>query len=521
MTYPAPSGETSSLWYDTVEVPSYPPLARDATVDVCVVGAGIAGLSAAYMLAKAGKKVMVIDDGPIGGGESGRTTAHLTYVMDDRFYVLEHIHGNDGLRRIVESHATAVSMIESIVRAEQIDCDFRRVDGFLFLGEGDKLSILEEELAAAHRAGISDVSLMPSMPGVARDVGPCLRFPNQGQFHILKYLTGVAAAIVKAGGSICCGTKAESVEGGDPCTVKTKPKHTITANAVCVCTNGSISDMTKTHLKQAPYRTFVIAAVVPAGSAPALFWDTGSPYHYIRTQPLSTPLGDARAGGVFDALIVGGEDHKTGHADDAVERWARLETWMRERWPEAREVINRWSGQVLEPNDYIAFIGRNPDGAQNVYMASGDSGQGMTHGTIAGMLLSDLVLGRSNPWETLYDPKRVSLRARPVAEFLHENADVALQWVRGFLGGSEKPSDAEIPRDSGAVMRHGKHLVATYRDRDGKLHERSALCTHLKCPVAWNSAERSWDCPCHGSRFDPYGKVLNGPAVTDLEKVPE
>jgi glycine/D-amino acid oxidase-like deaminating enzyme/nitrite reductase/ring-hydroxylating ferredoxin subunit len=518
MTHAAPSGETSSLWYDTFEVPTYPALTRDATVDVCVVGAGIAGLSTAYLLAKAGKKVMVIDDGPVGGGESGRTTAHLTDAMDDRIYVLEHVHGEDGARQIVQSHRAAIDRIESIVRAESIDCDFRRVDGFLFLGEGDKPSVLQEELAAAHRAGLAGVSLVPRVPGFERDLGPCLRFPNQAQFHILKYLSAVAGAIVKAGGRICCDTKAESVEGGETCTVKTASKHTIKADAVCVCTNGSITDMVQTHMKQAPYRTFVIAAVVPAGSTPALYWDTGYPYHYIRTQPLSTPNADVRAGAPYDALIVGGEDHKTGHADDAMARWAELELWMRARWPQAREVISRWSGQVLEPNDYVAFIGRNPDGAKNVYMASGDSGQGMTHGTIAGILLTDLVLGRPNAWESLYDPKRVSLRARPIADFVRENADVALQYVKGFVAPSQAASMQAIPRDSGAVMRRGTQHIAVYHDADGAFHERSAACTHLKCIVAWNSAERSWDCPCHGSRFDPYGKVLNGPAVSELEK---
>jgi Rieske Fe-S protein len=192
---------------------------------------------------------------------------------------------------------------------------------------------------------------------------------------------------------------------------------------------------------------------------------------------------------------------------------------MRERWPQAREVIYRWSGQVLEPNDYIAFIGRNPDGAENVYMASGDSGQGMTHGTIAGMLLSDLILGRQNEWESLYDPRRVSLRAKPMEEFAKENADVALQLIKEYVTPGDVPSEAEIPRGEGRVVRHGLHKVAAYCDESGAVHIHSAVCTHLKCIVQWNSAEKSWDCPCHGSRFDPYGKVLNGPAITDLEPV--
>ena len=192
---------------------------------------------------------------------------------------------------------------------------------------------------------------------------------------------------------------------------------------------------------------------------------------------------------------------------------------MRERFPQAREVVYRWSGQVLEPNDYIAFIGRNPDGAENVYMASGDSGQGMTHGTIAGMLLSDLVLEQPNPWTSLYDPSRVSLRARPIEEFAKENADVALRYAKDYVTLGDVASEAEIPRGEGRILRLGLKKVAAYRDANGDVHMRSAACTHLKCIVQWNSAERTWDCPCHGSRFDPYGAVVNGPAISDLAEL--
>lgn len=520
MTSSVPGGDTSSIWYNTFDVPTYPTLGRDARTDVCIVGAGIAGLSTAYMLAKSGRKVIVIDDGPIGGGETGRTTAHLTNAFDDRIYVLEHVHGPDGARMVVESHTAAIDRIESIVRDEKIDCDFERVDGYLFLRAGDSEAVLDEELAAAHRAGLTGVEKLARVPNVAADLGPCLRFPNQAQFHILKYLAGVADAIVRAGGRIYCDTKSESIEGGETCTVKTSSGRTISASAVCVCTNGSITDMKTTHSKQAPYRTFVIAAIVPRALAtPSLWWDTGLPYHYIRLQRLDGWPGALEAAEQYDALIVGGEDHKTAHADDAPDRWAKLEGWMRERWPQTREVVARWSGQVLEPNDFLAFIGRNPDGAENIYMASGDSGQGMTHGTIAGMLLTDLVTGQSNEWESLYDPKRVTLRAEPIKAFVRENADVALRYVKDHVSPGEVRSAGDVAPGSGALIRRGTQKIAVYCDDDGGIHECSAVCTHLKCIVEWNSAERSWDCPCHGSRFDAYGKVLNGPAVADLEKI--
>jgi glycine/D-amino acid oxidase-like deaminating enzyme/nitrite reductase/ring-hydroxylating ferredoxin subunit len=515
-----PGGDTTSIWMGTFDVPSFPSLGASARCDVCVIGAGIAGLSVAYFLSKAGKKVIVVDDGPIGGGESGRTTAHLTNAMDDRIYVLEHVHGAEGARQIVESHGAAVDAIERIVRDESIDCDFQRVDGYLFLGDGDSERVLDEELAAAHRVGLASVTKLPRVPNVDYNLGPCLRFPDQAQFHILKYLAGLTRAIVMRGGRVYCDTHVSGVEGGSPCKVKTSAKHSITADAVCVCTNASITDMFKTHMKQAPYRTFVVAAVVPRGSVPAgLYWDTPDPYHYVRLQRLETPVPGALAGDTsYDALIVGGEDHKTAHEDDADERWLRLERWMRERWPQAREIIYKWSGQILEPNDYAAFIGRNPDGAENVYMASGDSGQGMTHGTIAGMLLSDLVLGRPNDWTTVYDPKRVSLRARPSEEFTKENADVAIQYVKDRVSPGDVHSENDIPRGEGRLIRRGLNKLAAYCDDRGTLHVRSALCTHLKCVVQWNTAEKTWDCPCHGSRFDPYGKVVNGPAVSDLEK---
>jgi Rieske Fe-S protein len=237
----------------------------------------------------------------------------------------------------------------------------------------------------------------------------------------------------------------------------------------------------------------------------ALYWDTGDPYHYVRLLPGI----DAD----HDLLIVGGEDHKTGQADDAAERHGRLEAWSRARFPSMREVTHQWGGQVMEPHDGLAFIGRNPLDRDNVYVVTGDSGNGMTHGTIAGMLLTDLILGRDNPWQSLYDPGRVSLRA--TAEFTREAVNMAAQYADWVTPG-DVPDVDQIAKDSGAVVRRGALKVAVYRDSTGALHERSAVCPHLGCIVAWNPAEKTWDCPCHGSRFDKFGEVFNGPANVDL-----
>jgi glycine/D-amino acid oxidase-like deaminating enzyme/nitrite reductase/ring-hydroxylating ferredoxin subunit len=412
----------------------------------------------------------------------------------------------------------AVNRIEQIVKLEQIDCDFERLDGYLFASVFDKQETLEREYEAARRAGISDVALVERAPLPNFDTGRALRFPNQGQFHPVKYLAGLARAIERFGGRIFCGSHVSAVEGGSPARVRIKDGPTVTAAAVCVCTNASISDYVITHAKQAPYRTYVVSFRIPRGSLPpALWWDTPDPYHYVRLARLDGDRGPTKGEVLEDALVVGGEDHKTGQAHDMDERWRCLEEWTRERFPNVGDVLYRWSGQVVEPFDYLSHIGRNPDGAEKVFMASGDSGHGMTHGTIAGILLTDLVQGRENPWEKLYDPKRAHVQRSSAFEFLKENLNVAAQYLDYVTPG--QASADEIPRGEGRVVRRGLHKIACYRDESGTLHERSAVCTHLRCIVDWNPAEKSWDCPCHGSRFDPLGKVLNGPAIEPLPPV--
>ena len=507
------SGRTTSVWMATAEEPGASgPLAADTRADVCVVGAGIAGLTTAYLLAKEGRDVIVIDDGPVAGGETGRTTAHLTCALDDRYYELERLHGERGARLAAESHAAAVDLIERIVTDEGIDCDFERVDGYLFVAPGRSTEELGWELRAAHRAGLEEVEYVERLPYDAYDFGAALRFPRQAQFHILKYMTGLAAAFRRAGGRLHTRTHAETIEGGSQAHVTTSEGLKVAAGSIVVATNTPVNDRFAIHTKQAPYRTYVVGARVPEGSVPRyLWWDTEDPYHYVRLQRLEGDEGSPST----DVLIVGGEDHKTGQADDDFEeRFRRLEEWTRERFPSVESFDYRWSGQVMEPVDGMAFIGRNPLDSDNVFIATGDSGNGMTHGTIAGRLLSDLILGRENAWAALYDPSRKSLRAG--GEFAKENLNVAAQYADYLTGGDVGSAD-EVAPGSGAVLRRGLSKVAAYRDEAGALHERSAVCTHLGCIVDWNDAEKSWDCPCHGSRFDPRdGHVLNGPAITGL-----
>ena len=488
-----------SVWAATAALPEFAPLQENVHVDVCIIGAGIAGLTTAYLLARSGRLVAVLDDGPVAGGMTQMTTAHITNMLDDRYFELEKLHGREGARLAADSHTAAIDRIETIVKQENIDCDFTRLDGYLFLAEGDKRETLERELEAAHRAGLRAVQMLERAPFRSFDTGPCLRFPNQAQFHPVKYLASLAQAIKHEGGRIFTGSHADRVEGGVPGVVHVG-KHVVTGDAIVVATNVPSNDRVAIHTKQAPYMTYVIGARVPRGAVPrVLSWDTGDPYHYIR-------LYD-------DLLIVGGEDHKSGQATDTAERHSRLEAWARARFPMMGPVELAWGGQIMETQDYLAFIGRNPMDHENIYVVTGDSGMGITHGTIAGMLLSDLILGRTNPWEALYDPSRVTLRA--AADFARENSNVALQYTDWLTAGDVKSAD-EIAPGNGAILRRGLEKIAAYRDEEGRLHERLAGCPHLGCVVHWNRSESTWDCPCHGSRFDPYGKVINGPANKDL-----
>jgi glycine/D-amino acid oxidase-like deaminating enzyme/nitrite reductase/ring-hydroxylating ferredoxin subunit len=496
-------GSTRSPWM-WFPVPDSAPLEGDARCDVCVVGAGIAGMTTAYLLAKKGKSVIVVDDGPVGGGMTSRTTAHLMTAIDDRYYEIERLHGAEGARLAAQSHAAAIEAIEAISAHENIECELARLDGYLFLPPGGDPDELLREYEAALRAGIEGLHWVDRAPLDGFDTGQCLCFPRQGQFHPLKYVSGLARAIQGLGGRIHRG-HVQEVTGGEPPAVRLAGGERIDCAAVVVATNVPISDKLAIHTKQAPYLTYVVAARVPRGSVEkALFWDTLDPYHYVR---LKDPEGEV--------LIVGGEDHKTGQADDSETRFARLELWMRERFPMAREVVHRWTGQVMETIDDLAFIGRDP-GDANVYVATGDSGMGMTHGTIAGIVITDLIHGVEVPWAELYDPSRRNVKA--ARTYARENANVAWQYM-DWLKPGEVDSVEQIAPGRGAVVRRGIHKIAAYRDRQGALHERSAKCTHLGCIVRWNHADNTWDCPCHGSRFDSLGHVVSGPAVTDLEPV--
>ena len=499
-----PTTRTGSLWTATTDLPVFPQLHADLRVDVCIVGAGIAGLSIAYLLTRAGKTVAVLDDGPLAHGMTSMTTAHLTCVLDERYFELERMHGEEGARLAAESHLTAINRIETIVASEKIDCDFERLNGYLFLSPDDDEETLVRELAAAQRAGI-DAALVSRAPSPSLETGKCLLYPNQAQFHPLKYLAGLARAIERDGGHVFTMTHAEHIEGGKPAQVMTSG-HVITADSIVVSTHAPVNDLVAIHTKQTAFMSYVIGARVPRGAVMrALYWDTGYPYHYVRLQDIN----DHEA----EILIVGGEDHRTGQADDTTVHHERLERWARDRFQFIRDIAYAWSGQIMQSVDGLAFVGRNPMDKGNVYVVTGDSGTGMTYATIAAILITDLIEGRENPWETLYDPSRKTLRTAPA--YAKEAVRTAAQYADWVMPGDVRSAE-DVPPDGGAVIKEGLSPVAVYREPDGTLHRLSAVCVHLGCIVRWNATERSWDCPCHGSRYDRFGVVMNGPANSNL-----
>ncbi len=481
-------------------------LDRDITADVCVIGAGITGLLVALELSERGRSVVVLEREGVGAGETAASTAHLTTLLDTRYFALAAMHGAEAARLVATSHMRGIAHLERVANAYGIECDFRRVSGFLCADESQR-DLLAREHAAVTDAGIS-CELVRRSP-ISLGSGPALHVPHQAELDPLSLLNGVVRALEREDVPIYAPAIVQSfdaVSATDQVGVTTSDGHTVHAKHVVVATNSPINDIVAMHTKQAPYRTYVLAFALPE-LVPALFWDLDEPYHYVRT---GTDVATGRP-----VLIVGGEDHKVGQGPDGDQSFERLEAWLRERVPAAGEVLASWSGQVLETSDGLGFIGRNP-GQERVFIATGFSGNGMSYAGLAAELIPDLIAGVESRYSELYDPARKPTSLSALGRFVRENLNVAAQYT-DWIGPGDAARVEDIPRGEGAVLRRGLARLAVYVDPNGFAHELSASCPHLGGVVAWNASEKSWDCPCHGSRFDCYGKVLTGPAVSDLE----
>lgn len=509
------SGDNVSFWIDTTSFLAFEKPIADQQTDVLIIGGGIAGLTTAYKLLKAGKKVTLVEDGFIGSGETGRTTAHLTSALDDRYYYLEDTFGAEAAKLAAESHTAAIDEIEKNVTELNIDCSFKRVNGYLFLHPTDKEENLRKEFDATQNAGLN-TGLLKATPSITNgDNTACLAFYNQAQFHVLHYIKGLAEAVVALGGRIFTEARAEHITKKGAIV----NGFSFSARSIVVATNSPVNDTLTMHTKQHAYRTYVIAGKIPKGKLPySLWWDTGDadsqwvaePYHYVRLENFDDH---------YDLLIAGGEDHKTGQADEEgiseADRYNKLESWTRNYFPMLEDITYRWSGQVMEPVDGLGFLGKNP-GDDTIYIITGDSGNGMTHATIGAMIICDSILGIKNKWEDLYSPSRITLKAS--IDFVKEAGNMASQYL-DWVTASDLKNTADLPAGEGGIISSGLKKIAVYRDYDNTLTAFSAVCPHLGCIVNWNNDEKSFDCPCHGSRFSCEGTVINGPSKTDLPKI--
>jgi glycine/D-amino acid oxidase-like deaminating enzyme/nitrite reductase/ring-hydroxylating ferredoxin subunit len=493
-------GKRHSLWEDTARESGYPRLAGDLSVDVAVIGAGITGLTAATLLKQAGRSVAIIEAGRTGGGVTGRTTAHITEIVDGRYHTLIHNFGERDARTVAESSRFAIEHIADWVNQMQIDCDFRRVDGYLYTEKDSDVHEIEREIEAAQKLGIR-CELTRDVP-LPLTTKAALKVENQAQFHPLKYLYALAAAFPSGNSSLFEETHVESYEDGTPCKVHTN-RGVITAKEVILATHVPVGLDVSLQTRVAPYRSYVMAFTLREGQQPqGLFWDTEDPYNYIRSYE--------------NLVIVGGRDHKTGQEADAESRFRELEDYARQRFS-VGDILYRWSAQVYEPVDNLPYIGLNP-GKEHIYIATGYAGNGMTYGTIAGRLLADQILGRESDWSAVYDPTRVKPLAS-AGEFVKENVNVGKRFVLDRINGADEEKISDVPLGEGGIVEIEGHKIAVYRAENGAVHLLEPECTHMGCIVHWNNAEKTWDCPCHGGRYTATGEVVEGPPPTDLKPV--
>ncbi|HKP31860.1 MAG TPA: FAD-dependent oxidoreductase [Chitinophagaceae bacterium] len=498
-------GALTSLWQSNM--PAYPspatPIPQEI-VDILIVGGGITGITTALLLQKAGKKCIVAEANTLCFGTTGGTTAHLNTVLDHPYNEIKSKFGEKAAQTVAEAAKEALDLIRKNVAEYKIDCEFEEQDGYMFSQDEKQTKELISILEATNNAGIT-MQYIDSIP-VPIEFEKAVMFPGQAKFHPAKYVYGLAKAFEQAGGIILQGCRVTKVEENDNIEAltrygKIRAKEMIWATHIPPGVN-------LLHFRCAPYRSYAMAVKLQDENYPeGLAYDMYDPYHYYRTQVVD---GEKY-------LIAGGEDHKTAHEENTNMCFDKLESYLKKHF-KISEVSYRWSSQYFEPTDGLAYIGHLPGHPEKVYVATGFGGNGMTFGTISAITLSDMIAKGSSKYQELFDPNRI----KPVAgfeAFVKEAADVVGHMIKSPFAGAKIKELSELAHGEARVVKYEGHRIALYKDDKGKVFAVNPTCPHAKCSVAWNMAEKSWDCPCHGSRFAADGKMLSGPSMSDLQHV--
>src|SRR5689334_19342992 len=498
-------GSLTSLWQN--EIPVYQPQNDPDTrviYDVAIIGGGITGVSAAFQLQAAGKKCILIEANNLCFGTTGGTTAHLNSLLDTPYTRIIKNFGKDDAQLVAKATTEAIELIKTSIAQNQIDCEFEEASAYLFSQSGEQTEELDEIYEACGEVGL-DVSYNLSLP-VNIGFEKTIEVRGQGKFHPVKYVYGLASAFEKAGGVILQKTRVTGIEDIEGITVETDNGSFRAANLIYA--THIPPGVNLLHMRCEAWRSYAMSFTTRDRKyTQDLVYDMYDPYHYIRSQNIN--------GREF--MIVGGEDHKTGENENAEASFLRLESYVRKHF-NVDEILFKWSSQYFESVDGLPYIGHLPGHPGNIFVATGYGGNGMTYSSVAAIVLKKMILEEDSPFIKLFDPNRV----KPIAgfaSFLKQNVDAFKKFVGKWFDRERLEEFADLAPGEARVVNYQGEKLALYKDERGKLHALCPTCTHMKCLVSWNNAEQSWDCPCHGSRFSPEGKVLTGPADHDLEKV--
>lgn len=492
-----------SLWVGTSPETNWPMLSQDIDVDVAVIGAGITGLSVAAMLKQRGVNVAVIEAGRIASGATGYTTAKVTSLHGIMYADLVESAGKEQAQQYADANEAAISKVANMVDTYNIDCDFHRADAFSYTIDPNQVENIRAEVDAAQSLGLpASFAESTELPFAIKGA---VRFANQARFHPRKYCLGLAEAIDGDGSYIFEMTRAIDVSGDDTCEVQTTGG-TVRATHVVMATQKPFLDKGGYFAKTHPARSYAMAVELNGPAPEQMYLSIDTPTRSVR----SHTEGDRHY------VIIGGEGHKVGQEPDTVDRYEALESWAREYF-DVRSIDYRWSAQDYMPVDDVPYIGSITSDNEKILVATGFKKWGMTNGTVAGMILTDTIMGIESPWKDVFNSTRTEIR-RSAKQFVLENANVAKRLIGDRLRTLKVPAAEDLKPGEGGVVDADGEKVAAYRSESGMLYMVSATCTHLGCQVTWNTGEKSWDCPCHGSRFSYDGEVIQGPATKNLER---